>query len=93
MDSASKIAPLVIMQVLHQVKLHVNYVIQYAKAVEIQATVKFVYHQLLLFKMEFVSKKIHAIQLLLSTLLLLAIVCLVSAIVRYANQLQNAKFA
>lgn len=81
------------MQVLHQVKLHVNYVIQSAKAVEILATVKLVYHQLLLFKMEFVSKEIHVIQLLLSTRLLLVIVCLASVIVRYVNQLQNVKFA
>jgi len=81
------------MQVLHQVKLHVNYVIQSAKAVEILATVKLVYHRLLLFKMEFVSKEIHVIQLLLSTRLLLVIVCLASVIVRYVNQLQNVKFA
>lgn len=72
---------------------HVIRVIQHAKRVEMQTTVKLVCQRLLLLKMEFAYKKIHVLHFLPTTRLLLAIACLVLIIVRFVNQLINAKFA
>lgn len=59
MDSVSKVAQVVIIQKVYQIMFHVNCVIQHAKPVEMQTTVKLVCQRLLLSKMEFASKKIH----------------------------------